>query len=436
VQDILTKADTIGQALEDFVLDAEGDLAVALETFSANRLAQFPGMSDNRMLILLFILQGRVNHQTPIALFLESEPNLAAGDRQLLQSWQNSIIGIFVAIEVLADGFVLQNWMSEKQYEVKFKNDLEKQQLSRVKLGEIIVASLAPLTDSNWMFWGSYTILGKLGKPKLAVAIGNFKQNYPDYLYADAPELLEAAWLSVEWYHQQFIDFFNTDEIVLPGYQLEKKLSEFQEIVSQNRLSLAGIDRSRPLTELVQEAGISAEEIDEAASAMGTDAKTVSKLLNSPAAGKMMTPPLQLPPHLKKAAEVTVISHPRWGQIFLTTYTQLKSSLANGNNDSSITVMELLKQPEYNAYIWQRLIDAYPTQLEEVLRQEMARPDLQITTDLTHLLQDLGKPTAPQLPEIASVPLHLHNLFQEAVLEISSKEKIKVKDRKTKGFGA
>ncbi|PSB03009.1 hypothetical protein [Merismopedia glauca] len=437
MEDILTRSEQLKQALEDFVLEAEGDLAVSLETFSAKRLAQSPGV-NTQMVLLLFLLRGRVNGKTPIELFLESELDLSQGDRQLVSNWQNSIIGIFVVTETAEDGFQLQNWMTEKPYTVKLKNASEKQQLSRIKVGEIVVAAISPVTDSDWIFSSSCTILGKLGKPKLAVAIGNFKQNYPDYLYADAPELLEAAWSSVEWYHQQFMDFFGTDEIVLPGYQLEKKLTEFQALINENRLASAGIDSSKSLSELAQEAGISAEEIAETAAGMGTDAKTVNKLLNNPAASKMMTPQIQLPPEIKKASEVTVISHPRWGQVFLTTYTQLQSLLANPSSDNTATLSNLLtealRKPEYNAYIWQRLAEKYPSELENSLRQELNRPNFLLKSNLPDVLEEFGKQINPQLPEIASVPLHLHNLFQEAVLEVNNKQKIKNKNQVRKGF--
>jgi hypothetical protein len=438
VEPILTRAEQLRQALEDFVLEAEGDLAVSLETFSAKRLAQSPGVNTETIL-LLFLLQGRVNGKTPIELFLENEADLSEGDRQLLTSWQNSIIGIFVVIETSADGFQLQNWMTQKPYTVRLKNALEKQQLNRIKVGEIIVAPISQVTDTDWIFSTSCTILGKLGKPKLAVAIGNFKQNYPDYLYADAPELLEAAWSSVEWYHEQFLNFFGTQEIILPGYQLEKKLTEFQDVIHQSRLASAGIDSSKSLSELAQQAGISTEEIAEAATAMGTDTKTVNKLLNNPTASKMMAPQIQLPPEIKKASEVTVISHPRWGQVFLTSYTQLRSLLANPSPENSANLSNLIKEafqkPEYNPYIWQLLAKTYPSQLEESLRQELNNPNFQLKSDLSELLQKFGKPIQPQLPEIASVPLHLHNLFQDAVLEVNNKQKVKNKDRERKGFG-
>lgn len=51
-------------------------------------------------------------------------------------------------------------------------------------------------------------------------------------------------------------------------------------------------------------------------------------------------------------------------------------------------------------------------------------------------MKEFKKPTEPELPESASVPLHLHNLFQEAVLEVN-KDKSKNKASKkpsTKGF--
>lgn len=439
MDDILTRAERLKQDVEDFLLDAEGDIAVSLETFSAKRLTQSPGV-NNQTVLLLFLLKGEVNGKTPIELFLESEPDLSSAERELVSKWQDSIFGIFAVSEITQDGFLLQNWMTEKHYLVKLTAENQKQQLSRVQNGEILVAAIAPIADNSWMFWVNPDILGKLGKPKLAVAIGNFKQNYPDYLYADAPELLEAAWSSVEWYHQQFLEFFGTDEIALPGYQLEKKLSEFQEAIAQNRLASAGIDTSKSLSELAQEAGVSTEEIAEAAAEMGTDAKTVNKLLNNPGASKMMTPQIQLPANIKKAADVTVISHPRWGQVFLTNYSQLIASLTQPDLEttvnSSISITEILKEPEYHRNIWERLIEKYPSELENSLRQELKRPHLQLKSDLNSIIEEFGKPINPSLPEIASVPLHLHNLFQEAVLEVNKKQKAKPKNQARKGFGA
>lgn len=50
------------------------------------------------------------------------------------------------------------------------------------------------------------------------------------------------------------------------------------------------------------------------------------------------------------------------------------------------------------------------------------------------LLQDYGKVLEPDLLETASVPVHLHQLFQEAVQEVRKNQKPKAKPKRGKGF--
>jgi hypothetical protein len=85
----LRRAKALKRALEDFVLDAEDELATALESFSANQLSQAQQTDLNRrdLVIDRFITDGLVGHQTPIELFLATEPDLSESDQALLQSW-------------------------------------------------------------------------------------------------------------------------------------------------------------------------------------------------------------------------------------------------------------------------------------------------------------------------------------------------------------
>ena len=265
-------------------------------------------------------------------------------------------------------------------------------------------------------------------------------RSYKNYLYGDASELLEEAWLSVEKYHQRFVDFFGSDEITLPGYQLEKKLSELQAQVNQNTLEAAGIDSSKSLKEMVRDADISDEEMAEVVEGMGVEAKAISKVLDSNKSVKMVTPKVELPPHLKKAEEVTVLSFPRWGQIFLTNYTQVKSLLENGNVNEQINsdklVREYLESAEIKACVWHRLSEQYPEQLEKLLQQVLNRPEFNLKHNYTDLLKEFNKNLNAELPEIASVPLHLHNLFQEALSEVKGKSSKKGKSKPKGGFGS
>ncbi|MHC5597159.1 MAG: hypothetical protein ACYTXC_14660 [Nostoc sp.] len=438
---ILERSHQLKQALVDFVLDAEGELAKALETYAAVQSRRGSGDSTQQDLIIdSFLTDGKVGDKSPLDLFIESHPNLEESDRNLINSWHHSFIGLFAITNILPDGFELTNWLTDKHYIVKPSNTQTLQAISRLKVGEILLTRISPVTDSYWMFSGPYTIMGKLGKPKLAVAIGNFKENYKSNLYSDAPDLLEEAWQSVVKYHQQFVDFFGTDEITLSGYHLNKKIAEFQEVITEKTFADAGIDTSKSLAEVAEAAGIGDDEIKAAAQEFGADSNVVSQMFNSKSGNsKMVMPKVDLPAELKKAEQVTALSHPRWGQMFLPTYSKVQAILAAEDwqsvQGSEKLIRYYLEDKSINAFIWHRLAQQYPTQLENVLQTFLQRPEFRLESDLDTLLQEFHKPIEPELPEIASVPIHLHNLFQEALGDVNkSKPKGKGQKKSAKGF--
>ncbi|MBF2067192.1 MAG: hypothetical protein IGS39_22665 [Calothrix sp. C42_A2020_038] len=438
---ILERAHQLKQDLIDFVMDAEGDIAQALESYAAIQARRGSGDNVQRdMIIDGFITEGKVGDKAPLDIFLQDN-ELPQADIDLLRKWRRSFIGLFTISEIFPDGFELTNWLTEKRYIVKPDNPRMLQDLSRCKVGEILLSRISPVTDTYWSFSGPCTVMGKLGKPKLAVAIGNFKDNHRNHLYSDAPDLLEEAWLSVEKYHSLFVDFFGSDEVTMPGYQLNKKMTEFQEILTQKQLEQAGVDTSKSLTEMAQSAGVDEEEIKAAATELGADSDVVSKLFDAKSTtGKMVAPKVELPAELKKAEQVTAISDPRWGQMLLPTYAKMKSILTADDWQSIEGAEKLvrfyLEDKTINALIWRRLAKEYPAQLEKVLQAILQRPEFKLERDLDSLIESNHKLLEPELPEIASVPLHLHNLFQEAMTEVN-KSKPKGKNQKPvakKGF--
>jgi hypothetical protein len=211
VDAILERSRELKQALIEFVLDAEGDLATSLESYVAAKSRPQGNRHDatyeQNLLIDSFVSEGKVGDKTPLDLFLDSHPDLSEGDRTLVSSWQRSFIGLFAISQILPDGFELINWLTAKHYTVKPNDPLILEEMARLKEGDILQTRIAPVTDAYWMLSGPYMSMGRLGKPKLAVAIGNFKEHHKDALYSDAPDLLEQAWESVAEYHHQFLDF-------------------------------------------------------------------------------------------------------------------------------------------------------------------------------------------------------------------------------------
>jgi hypothetical protein len=240
-------------------------------------------------------------------------------------------------------------------------------------------------------------------------------------------------------YHDRFVEFFGGDEITLSGAELAPRIAEFQSWTIDRQLATAGIDGNKSLDELAADNGASADDVRSIATTLGLTNDPTS--LEQPATpGKMIPPNVELPPQFKQAAAVTALSHPYWGQMFLPDYGRMKLLLTNLDTipltSGDITFIDKsLKDPQMNAFVWRRLADEFPQQLQTALCQTLNRATFKISTDLDPLLTQLHKYLEPDLPDLASVPIHLHQLFQSAVLEVS-KDKVKAKlPPKKAGFG-
>lgn len=431
----LETAKGLKQELIDYIFDAEGELAVALETYCADRRNSQDFDIDRRHLTIdSFATEGKVGDRSPIDWFLDDRPDLSPDDRHRVKRWQHSFMGLFEVQAAHSDTLELMNWLSAKQYRV-CHGDPEK--TARLKPGDILLMRIALLNDAEWMIFGNYVYLGKLGKPKLAVAIGNFKENYPQALYADAPELLELAWESVAEYHREFVEFFGSDRVTLPGKQLSEKIGELQEQMTDRRLQAAGIDPTKSLAEVARDAGMDADELVAAAAESGADASQIQRVLKGDT--KMVRPKVELPDNLKRSPSVTVLSHPRWGQTFLPNYSQWEQAAASASETAPAEAVTILRQyindPSVNFWVWQQIAQQHPQALESSLQLALARPDFQCDRDFAHWLEQIDRPSQPTLPETASIPQHLQQLFEVALGQVNaSKSKPKNKPKKSKGF--
>ncbi len=438
MQNKIERALKLKETLVDFVYDAEGDLAVALETYAAEKSKKNSyGIKQQNLAIDLFITEGEVAQQKPLDIFLAQNGNLAAEDREILNRWHNNFIGLFEIKNIQDNSYQLMNWLTAKSYRVYAHSGMSAKETQRWQPGEIILTIIAPLNELEWFFWSDRIIKGNLSQPKLAVAIGEFRDNYPEFLYADAPELLEQAWESVAVYHQEFVDYMGSDKITLPGYQLNKKIGELQQQMSQKKLAEAGIDSSQSLSEMLEQSGTTEEEFTETATDLGADAEAVEQIIKNKDKLSMVTPKVDLPAEIKQAEAVTVFSHPRWGQMFLPTYEKFTKLLeedgVENNETSLLLIRKYLEQPETNYYIWQQLKEQYPQKLEKLLQNYCDESNFKLESDLDNLLLKYDKRSTPQLPSIASVPIHLNNLFEAAVAQVQ-KTKSKTKKKKKKGF--
>ena len=440
MQNQIERALKLKETIVYFVYDAEGEIAIALETYVAEKSKKNSyGIKQQNLTVDLFLTAGKLTaQQKPLDVFLDQSNDLKPEDRQILAYWHQNFIGLFEIKQIYPDYYELMNWLTAKTYRVYANSTMTAKETNRWQPGEIILAIIAPINATEWFFFSDRIIKGNLSQPKLAVAIGEFRDNYPEFLYADAPELLEQAWDSVAVYHQEFIDYMGSARITLPGYQLNKKIGELQQQMSQKKLAEAGIDSSQSLSEMLERGGTTEEEFTETATNLGADADALAQVIQNKSKLSMVTPKVDLPPEIKQAETVTVFSDPRWGQMFLPTYEKFTKLLEGDwfeeRENSELLLRKYLEQPEINYYVWQQLKQQYPQALEKLLQNYLNEPNFNLVTDLDRLLLEYDKRSQPQLPSIAAVPIHLNNLFEAAVAQVQkNKSKVK-KKKKKKGF--
>ena len=433
----LSEAIALKNNLIDFVYDAEGELATALETYSANQSkTNSYGAKQQSISTDLFALTETVNGQTVLELF-QQQTKLEEPSHKLISHWQRGFVGLFEIKTIQDRQYILQNWLTAKNYSVYAHEEITEKERIRWQPGEIILCVIAPLDETNWYFFSDRVIKGQLSQPKLAVAIGEFRDNYPDFLYADAPELLEQAWESVKVYHDEFVEFFGSDRLILSGYELNQQIQKLQQQMSQKRLAEAGIDDEKSLAELLKEANTTEAEFAENAANLGFDAEAVTKLVQNKDKLSMVAPKVDLPPEIKQAETVTVFSHPKWGQMFLPTYEKFGQLLAQDNPEESEKLSQYLQKyltmPEANYYVWQQLQQEHPEALTKLIQKYTQNSTFNLSQDLENLLEQHNKLATPILPAIASIPIHLSNLFEAALAQVQ-KTKTKKKKKAKKGF--
>ena len=440
MQNTIEKALELKETLVDFVYDAEDEIAVALETYAAEKGKKNSyGIKQQNLTVDLFITDGKVQDKTPLDIFLDSTTEITAEERELIKQWHRNFVGLFEIKTIENDCYQLMNWLTAKTYQVRPHSQISDKEITRWQPGEIILTIIAPINDREWVFFSDRIIKGRLSEPKLAVAVGEFRDNYPDFLYADAPKLLERAWESVAVYHDEFVDYMGRDRLTLPGYQLNKKIAELQQKMSDDKLKEAGIDGDKSLSEILSASNTDEVEFTETAKDLGVETKTIDKIIKNKDKLSMVTPKVDLPPEIKNAENVTVFSHPRWGQMFLPNFQSFidlleqESLTASENEFLADHIKKYLELPEANFYVWQQLKQEYPQNLVIGLWSYLNDDNFDLN-NLDDLLQQHNKLATPKLPAIASVPIHLNNLFEAAVAQVQ-KNKSKTKNKKKKkGF--
>ena len=148
MQKTIERAIQLKKILVDFVYDAEGELAVALETYAAEHSKNNSyGIVQKNLTIDSFITAGQVEDKTPLAIFLAQATDLTRSDRNILERWHDNFIGLFEIQKIQDNYYQLMNWLTAETYKVYRYSAMSDKEIKRWQPGEIILTIIAPINN-------------------------------------------------------------------------------------------------------------------------------------------------------------------------------------------------------------------------------------------------------------------------------------------------
>jgi hypothetical protein len=166
------------------------------------------------------------NGKTVLDQFLASRPDLTAADREILRGWRDPVEGIFEIRRKDRDSLVLLNLLDDLEYRTYSNTGpaafrpLPKHGFVRARL-----IPIRPVPDA-WLASGSMRVYRKSAAADVAQAALELATKRPELVYRN-PDKIEQAWKQMREDRAAFVEFFGTDELVLPPAKAQERLNDY-----------------------------------------------------------------------------------------------------------------------------------------------------------------------------------------------------------------
>jgi len=166
------------------------------------------------------------NGKTVLDQFLASRPDLTAADREMLRGWRDPVEGIFEIRRKDRDSLVLLNLLDDLEYRT-YSNTGPAAFRPLPKHG-FVRARLIPIrpVPGIWLASGSMRAYRKSAAADVAQAALELATRLPELVYRN-PGKIEQAWKQMREDRAAFVEFFGTDELVLPPAKAQERLNHY-----------------------------------------------------------------------------------------------------------------------------------------------------------------------------------------------------------------
>jgi hypothetical protein len=174
-----------------------------------------------------FALQHRLpNGKTVLDQFTSSRPSLPLADREILRGWHDLVEGIFEIRGKDRDALILLNLVDDLEY--RTYSNVGPAVFARLPKGGFAYARLVPIRPLPGVWLVSGTIAGypKSSAAQIAEVALELATRQPELVYRN-PERLEQSREQMRQDRSAFMEFFGSDEVILPPAEAGERLNAY-----------------------------------------------------------------------------------------------------------------------------------------------------------------------------------------------------------------
>ena len=174
-----------------------------------------------------FALQYRLpDGKTVVDRFVASRPDLDAADREMLLGWRDPVEGIFEIRSKNGDAIILLNLLDDLEY--RTYSNMGRAVFRRLPRGGFVHARLVPIrpVPGVWLVSGTMSSYSKSGAAQVAQVALEAATRQPELVFRN-PEKVEQGWKQMRQDRAAFVEFFGSDELVLPPAEAAEQLNAY-----------------------------------------------------------------------------------------------------------------------------------------------------------------------------------------------------------------
>lgn len=187
--------------------DVKSDFDEYLNTIGAKNCSQ----NQLQSISLPYIFERNINSKSVLELYLDKNKKAPKNAKAILDGLAKSLSAIFEIKKVSQHGFELYNLINEKTYKsislVKMKH------FRGLGVGQFIVARIFEFSGEYYLLEISNALASNQGDEAMRFAIAKIIQS-PELVYLDNPQKLKEIETQVETFNKNFMECFETDEII------------------------------------------------------------------------------------------------------------------------------------------------------------------------------------------------------------------------------